>query len=43
MLLFLFHSMTRILDVIFFAGLFGCILVILLSWISIFLEAFTSD
>jgi hypothetical protein len=43
MLLILLIWITRILDVVFFAGLFGCLLVILLSWISILLEAFSPD
>jgi hypothetical protein len=43
MFLFLLIWITRILDVVFFAGLFGCLLVILFSWISIFLEALSPD
>jgi hypothetical protein len=43
MLLFLLTWIIRILDVVFFAGLFGCLLVIFFSWISIFLEALSSD
>jgi hypothetical protein len=43
MLLFLITWITRMLDVAFFAGLFGCLLVVLLSWISIFVEALSRD
>ena len=41
--LFLFTWITRILDVVFFAGLFGCLLAVLFSWISILWDAFSSD
>jgi hypothetical protein len=41
--LFLFIWITRMLDVIFFAGLFGCLLVVLFSWIAIIWEALSPD
>ena len=43
MILFVFNLCRRILEVVFFAGLAGCILVISLSWISIFTDGFSAD
>jgi hypothetical protein len=34
---------THVLDVAFFAGLAGCALVVILSWISILKEGFSDD
>jgi hypothetical protein len=34
---------ARILEVMFFTGLVGCAFMIVVSWIEIFSEAFTSD
>jgi hypothetical protein len=34
---------ARILEVMFFTGLIGCVSVVVISWISIFKEGFSDD
>jgi hypothetical protein len=34
---------THVLELAFFAGLVGCVLMIILSWIDIFSDSFTRD
>jgi hypothetical protein len=38
-----FIFVTHALDLAFFAGLIGCVLMIVLSWIDIFSDSFSSD
>lgn len=33
----------RLIEIVFFIGLSGCVLVILVSWVSIFSDGFTKD
>jgi hypothetical protein len=39
----IFIFVAHILEVAFFAGLVGCVLMIVVSWIDIFSESFTRD
>lgn len=38
-----FFYMLRVLEVLFFAGLGGCVLVVVISWVSIFKTGFSKD
>ena len=41
----MFHSLlvfaTKVVEVLFFVGIIGCVLVVTISWISIFKEGFS--
>jgi hypothetical protein len=39
----IFIFATHVLEVAFFAGLVGCVLMIVLSWIDIFSDSFSKD
>ena len=43
MAMLLFHYVTRILEALFFVGILGCLVVVVLSWISIFKSGFSPD
>jgi hypothetical protein len=34
---------SRALEIVFFIGLFGCLVVVIVSWVSIFRDGFTRD
>jgi hypothetical protein len=35
--------LSRVIEIAFFTGLFGCALVVTVSWVSIFRDGFTRD
>jgi hypothetical protein len=39
----IFVFLSHVIDVMFFGGLVGCVLMIFLSWIDIFSDSFTDD
>jgi hypothetical protein len=43
MAMLLFRYVIRILEVLFFTGILGCLVVVVLSWISIFKSGFSPD
>jgi len=44
---FMFHSLlvlaTKVVEVLFFVGISGCVLVVAISWVSIFKEGFKNS
>jgi hypothetical protein len=36
------HYVSRVLEVMFFMGVFGCVLAVLVSWVEIFGDGFTN-